>query len=108
MLIYSNGNQLKQSTVYELKLPQTFSLNANQNNESQVVWKFTHEDLHLEKKFLEQQDSQMEIQLITEGDYGIWEVTSEGEIVWQFNADGFFWRTYNYDKNSPEIKLLGL
>ena len=35
--------------------------------------------------------------LICEGDYGYWEVTRLGEIVWKYNGGGStFWRGYVY------------
>jgi len=35
--------------------------------------------------------------LICEGDYGYWEVTPSGEIVWKYNGGGpTFWRGYVY------------
>ena len=46
--------------------------------------------------------------MITEGDYGIWEVTRDGKVVWQYHSPGFYWRAYHYDKTAPEINALGL
>ena len=107
IMIYSNGGDLEQSTVYELKLPQTFALTANTDNEPNVVWSFTDPDL-----FAPRVSGAVKLpngnRLIAEGDFGIWEVTEEGEVVWKFSADGFFWRAYHYDKDAPEIMALGL
>ncbi len=107
MLIYSNGAELEQSTVYEILLPTQFSLNAYSNNEPNVIWSFTHEELYSPKVSgaVKLQNGNV---LITEGDYGIWEVTKNKEVVWKFNADGFFWRAYSIPTNSPEFKALGL
>ena len=44
--------------------------------------------------------------LITEGDYGLWEVTPSGEIAWKLEAAGFFWRAYHYDLDDPAIENL--
>jgi len=46
--------------------------------------------------------------MITEGDFGVWEVTDTGKVVWKFSGDGFYWRAYHYAKDAPEIQLLGL
>ncbi|MEE9363216.1 MAG: aryl-sulfate sulfotransferase [Cellulophaga sp.] len=107
MLIYSNGAQLEQSTVYELKMPNTFSLDASLNNEPQIIWEFTHKDLFAPKVSGAVRLSNGNT-LITEGDFGIWEVTPKGQVVWLFEGKGFFWRAYNYEKDSPAIKALGL
>ncbi|NNE03660.1 MAG: hypothetical protein HKN52_10895 [Eudoraea sp.] len=107
MLIFSNGNGLDQSTAYELQLPEVFTLEANTNNEPEVIWSFTDPDL-----FSPKVSGVVKLpngnRLITEGDFGIWEVTNAGEVVWKFSADGFFWRAYHYDKDAPEIISLGL
>lgn len=107
LLIFSNGNDIKQSTVYELELPSTYSLQTNFNNEPTVTWSFTDPNLYSGKVSGAVPLENGNI-LITEGDFGFWEVTRENEVVWKFNTEGFFWRGYSYSKNSPEIKLLGL
>jgi hypothetical protein len=105
MLIFSNGNGPNQSTVYELQLPDVFTLQPNTNNEPEVVWSFTHPDLYSAKV-----SGAVKLpngnRMITEGDFGIWEVTEAGEVVWKFSAEGFFWRAYHYDKEAPEILSL--
>lgn len=107
MLIFSNGTGLDQSTVYELKLPQTFTLEPNTDNEPEVAWSFTNSEL-----FAPKVSGAVKLpngnRLITEGDFGIWEVTESGEVVWKFSSDGFFWRAYHYDKDAPEILSLKL
>lgn len=107
MLIYSNGNGLDQSTVYELKLPNDFSLLPNTDNEPQVTWSFTDPDLYAPKVSGAVNLPNGNV-LITEGDFGLWEVTREGEVVWKYDAPGFFWRAYHYNKDAPEIQALGL
>ncbi|MGB5700608.1 aryl-sulfate sulfotransferase [Muriicola sp.] len=107
MLIFTNGAELEQSTVYELQLPDVFSLEPNTDNEPEVVWSFTDPDLYAPKvsgAVLLPNGNRM----IAEGDYGIWEVTEAGEVVWKFSAPGFFWRAYHYDNDAPEIMALGL
>ncbi|MGM1057045.1 MAG: hypothetical protein ACQEWG_14245 [Bacteroidota bacterium] len=46
--------------------------------------------------------------LITIGSSGIWEVNREGEVLWKFEGDGFYWRTYPYHKDSDAIFNLNL
>ncbi|QCX01080.1 hypothetical protein FGM00_13500 [Aggregatimonas sangjinii] len=107
MLVFSNGAELEQSTVYELRLPDEFSLNSDLDNEPEVLWSFADSDLYSPKVSGATRLSNGNT-LITEGDFGIWEVTSSGEVVWKFEGDGFFWRAYPYDKNAEEILILGL
>lgn len=107
MLVFSNGNKIEQSTVYELQLPEHFNLLPNIDNEPDVIWSFTHPEL-----FSSKVSGAVRLPngntLITEGDYGIWEVTENGEVVWKFHNEGFFWRAYHYDENSSEILAIGL
>jgi hypothetical protein len=107
MLVYSNGKTEKQSVVYELKLPDNFTLSPDTDNEPLEVWSYTHPELYSEKVSgavrLPNGNT-----LITEGDFGIWEVSESGEVVWQFEGDGFFWRAYHFDKDAPELGFLNL
>lgn len=107
ILVFSNGGDLNQSTVYELKLPQAFDLKANQNNEPEVVWSFTDPDL-----FSAKVSGAVRLPngntMIAEGDFGIWEVTADGKVVWKFSSPGFYWRAYHYDKTSQAIVSLNL
>lgn len=105
ILVFANGNSGTQSTAYELVLPATFNLAPNQDNEPSVAWSFTDMELHSPKV------SGVEAlpngnRLITEGDYGLWEVTPSGEIAWKLEAAGFFWRAYHYDLDDPAIENL--
>lgn len=107
MLVFSNGGDLEQSTVYELNLPQHFVLKPNFDNEPEVIWSFTDPDLYSARVSGAVRLSNGNT-LITEGDFGIWEVTENGDIVWKFYTIGFFWRTYNYERSSNAISQLGL
>ena len=108
LLIFSNGNGFDQSTVFELELPSVYALQVDTNNEPKVTWSFTDPDLYSSKVSGADPLPNGNI-LITEGDFGFWEVTREKEVVWKFSSpDGFFWRAYHYSKDAPEIKLLGL
>ncbi len=107
MLVFVNGNGSDQSTVYELELPAAFSLEPNMDNEPTIRWSFTDPDL-----FADRVSGAVRLSngntLITEGDFGIWEVSDSGEVLWKFDGPGFYWRAYAYDKDAPEIKSLGL
>lgn len=106
ILVFSNGFSVGQSTAYELKLPDVFSLQPNEDNEPTVIWSFTDTELFSPKVSSAERLPNGNT-LITEGDFGIWEVTNSGEIVWKFEGEGFFWRTYYYDENASEILSLG-
>ena len=105
LLIYSNGKGFNQSTVYELKMPDPFELSPNSDNEPEVLWSFTDPDLFAPKVSGAELLPNGNI-LITEGDYGFWEVTRDREIVWKYGAQGFFWRGYPYEKEAPEIQAV--
>lgn len=107
ILIFNNGNDVLRSTVYELELPE-FNLQPNTNNEPQIVWNYTNDDL-----FFGRISGAVRLAngntLICEGDYGFWGVTEDKEIVWKYNGMGkSFWRCYNYPQNSEAIANLGL
>ncbi|MDC6366572.1 MULTISPECIES: arylsulfotransferase family protein [Flavobacteriaceae] len=107
--IFTNGNGAdpQQSTVYELQLPNPLNLSPNTNNEPSVAWSFTNADLYSPKVsgMVRLPNSN---RLITEGDFGAWEVTESGEVVWKFIGQGFFWRAYHYAKDDAAIIALGL
>ena len=108
MLIFVNNmNNTEQSVVYELQFPNIFELLPNTNNEPEIVWSFTDPELYSPKV-----SGAVTLpngnRLITEGDFGFWEVTTDGEVVWKLSSEGFFWRGYHYNKDAPEIEALGL
>ncbi|NHN27323.1 hypothetical protein FIA58_016705 [Flavobacterium jejuense] len=108
MLVYCNGTNINQSTVFELSLPQNFQLSTTSSNEPQIVWNFTDSNL-----FYDKISGAVRLKngntLITEGDYGYWEVTSNKEVVWKyFGQNKPFWRGYAYDLDDPAIISLGL
>lgn len=107
LLIFSNGNDIQQSTVYELELPISYELKTNYDNEPKITWSFTDPNLYSGKVSGAVPLENGNI-LITEGDFGFWEVTREKEVVWKLSSKGFFWRGYHYKKDAPEIRLLGL
>jgi hypothetical protein len=47
--------------------------------------------------------------LICEGDYGYWEITASGHVVWKYDGLGkSFWRGYFYTKTDPRLRSLNL
>ncbi|APQ17937.1 aryl-sulfate sulfotransferase [Maribacter hydrothermalis] len=108
MLIYTNGGELEQSTVYELKLPAALNQKSIPAiTQPDILWSFTDPEL-----FAPKVSGAVRLPngntLITEGDFGLWEVTQESEVVWKFSAPGFFWRAYHYAKDDPAILALEL
>lgn len=107
MLVFSNKTDgQEQSTVYEIEIPEILNLEPGIDNEPNVVWSFTHPDLYGGRisgaARLPNGNT-----LITEGDYGIWEVSSDKEVVWKFEGEGaFFWRSYPFGRESEEIKSI--
>lgn len=106
MLIYGNGFAAEQSTAYELSIGE-FSIEPQNNNEPEVLWSFTDPDLYSGRV------SGVDLlpngnRLITEGDFGFWEVSDEGEILWRFTDEGFFWRGYHFEKDAEGVINLNL
>jgi len=107
MLIFSNGNNNSKSTIYELQLPTTYDLVVGLDNEPSITWQFTDPELYAPRVSGAVPLSNGNI-LITEGDFGLWEVTRDKEVVWKFEGDGFYWRSYAYTLDAPEIAVIGL
>lgn len=108
MLIFTNGGEKEQSTIYELNLPEELiQKSIPETSGPEIIWSFTDSKLYSPKVSgavrLPNGNT-----LITEGDYGIWEVTQLGEVVWKFSGEGFFWRAYHYAKDHPGIIALNL
>lgn len=93
MLLYSNGGTTEQSTVYEIAIPQYLSLEADVDNGPQRLWEFTHPELY-HGKISGATKLQNGNVLITEGDYGFWEITPEKRIAWKYQGETNFWRAY--------------
>lgn len=108
MLIYDNGLTAKKSTVYELKLPGILSMEPGDYKEPEVVWRFTHEELSYGRISGADRLSNGNT-LICEGDFGFWEVTSDGEVVWKYKDQGVtFWRGYSHHPDEAAIAVLKL
>lgn len=107
-LIYMNGNNVFQSSVFEFEMPDVFNLTPNTNNEPTLIWSFTNTNLFNGKVSGANRLSNGNT-LICEGDYGFWEVTPDGEIAWKYNGNGdVYWRGYPYDLDDEALPFLGL
>lgn len=98
MFVFGNGSDQLQSTVFEIEIPETFKNQNNEFNEPSILWSFTDPELFSPKVSGAVTLPNGNI-LITEGDFGAWEVTRDKEVVWKFSGDGFYWRTYSYTEN---------
>ena len=94
ILIFNNGSNVSQSTVFELKLPDELILEPDLNNQPMIHWEYTNTDLYYPRISGAVRLSNGNT-LICEGDYGFWEITQEKKIVWKYNGQGqTFWRAY--------------
>ena len=110
VLVYVNGNSTEQSIIYELEMPNNFNLLSNNNNEPNIVWSYSNVDLFSGKLCGAIRLSNGNT-LITESDYGLWEVTPQGNIVWKYRKDedaNFIWRSYHYSPSGEVSQSLGL
>ena len=109
MLVFVNkDNGLEQSAVYELDLPDTFNLLPNNNNEPQIIWQFTDPNMYsrIISGAVRLKNGNT---LICDGGYGLWEITSDGEIAWKYNSlNTKLWRAYNYSFDDSAISNLNL
>lgn len=98
LLVFVNkDNNIEQSAVYELDLPDNLSLQANINNEPNIVWQFTDPEMYsrIISGAVRLANGNT---LICEGDYGFWEITEDGNIAWKYNSEGVaLWRCYSYN-----------
>lgn len=107
-LIYNNGSNNKQSSVFELKLPDFDENVLTTYVPPTVVWTFTDKDL-----FYERISGATRLPngntLICEGDFGYWEVTKENEVVWKYyGLKTNYWRGYYYQYGSENLTNLGI
>lgn len=99
MIVYMNGNDQEQSVVFDLIIPDTFTDPTAGLIAPEVHWTYTHPDLYNGKISGAVRLANGNT-LICEGDYGYWEVTPEGEIVWKYFGGGInFWRGYSIPVN---------
>jgi len=94
-LIYMNGSEEDQSKVMEFNLPATFNQDPSDWITPELTWSYSHPDLFFGKISGAYRLPNGNT-LICEGDYGYWEVTREGQVVWKYKGDSNFWRGYVY------------
>ncbi len=84
LLIFVNKmiDNREQSEVIEFDLTKPFELITNNNNEPPIIWSFTDKNLY-SKNTSSAKRLRNGNTLICEGDYGLWEVSNTGEIVWK-------------------------
>ena len=111
LLVYSNygENDLNQSSVYELELPNLLSLEPNNITNPEIVWYFTDENLFY-GKISGADRLQNGNTIICEGDFGVWEVSPEKEVVWKYSNENFnsYWRSYGYSFGDSALDYLVL
>jgi len=94
MLFYSNGIDAEQSTVFELQLPFQLVLDPEHEYLPTEVWRFTDPELYnrIVSGAVKLPNGNV---LICEGDFGFWEVTPAGQVVWKMQGyQSGFWRAY--------------
>ena len=94
MLFYSNGVDAEQSTVFELQLPETLGIDEQNENLPTEVWRFTDPELYnrIVSGAVKLPNGNV---LICEGNFGFWEVTPSGQVVWKMKGhNSVFWRAY--------------
>ena len=121
LLIFMNGRPYhgrttEQSVVYELQLPPVLACEPGVDTEPTVAWSWTHPGLYGHHLGSAQRLPGGNT-LIAEGDYGYWEVTSDGQVAWKFDYEGegilevpgaAVWRGYGIEKDDPALAALGL
>jgi hypothetical protein len=95
LLLFMNGSEEEQSKVMEFILPSIFDQDPIEWMTPEPSWSFSHTDLFFGKISGAYRLPNGNT-LICEGDYGYWEVTRGGEVVWKYNGDTNFWRGYVY------------
>ncbi|WP_200861874.1 aryl-sulfate sulfotransferase [Cyclobacterium qasimii] len=107
MLAYANDVYGNQSEVVEYELNPPYNLVAGQNNEPNVVWSFTDNDLYSSglSSAVRMKNGNT---LIAEGRDGtLWEVSDDGEVDWLYKTNyATIWRTYVFYSDDPAITAL--
>jgi hypothetical protein len=105
IIIFSNsGGGENQSIIYELALP-TDEYGSTQSA-PEVVWSYTNESLY-SRIVSGAVRGKGNTTYIAEGDFGIWEVTPDGQVAWQFSyGEEKVWRAYVHYADDPEIVAL--
>jgi hypothetical protein len=91
-------------------MPESFNLQSNFNNEPNIIWSYINEDIFSGKLCGAIRLSNGNT-LITESDFGLWEITYDGNIAWKYRKDettNFIWRSYHYSPVGEVSENLGL
>ncbi|WP_321827470.1 arylsulfotransferase family protein [Maribacter dokdonensis] len=107
MLVFVNNKYDNQSAVAEYQLSPPYELVAGQDNEPELIWEFTDTDLYSNGLGSGVRMSNGNT-LICEGTGAIWEVNSDGDVLWRFTNYNRPWRAYAFTKDDDAITALGL
>ena len=100
ILVFSNG-LYNISTVFELSLPVS---DYPTMTPPEIVWSYSNENLFA--GIVSGADrGRNNNTYIAEGDYGVWEVTPDGEIAWKYMR-GPTWRAYVHYHDEPGVQAL--
>jgi hypothetical protein len=100
MLIFSNGNN-NISTVFELSLPVSEYPTLMP---PEIVWNYSNAELY-SGKLSGAERGRNNNTYIAEGDYGVWEVTQNGDVAWKYNH-GATWRAYIHYLDEPGVQSI--
>ena len=100
MLIFSNGNN-NISTVFELSLPVSEYPTLMP---PEIVWNYSNAELY-SGKLSGAERGRNNNTYIAEGDYGVWEVTQNGDVAWKYNH-GATWRAYIHYHDEPGVQSI--
>ena len=106
-LVFVNNKYDNQSAVAEYQLSPPYELVAGQDNEPELIWEFTDTDLYSNGLGSGVRMSNGNT-LICEGTGAIWEVNSDGDVLWRFTNYNRPWRAYAFTKDDDAITALGL
>ncbi len=107
MLVFVNNKYDNQSAVAEYQLSPPYELVAGQDNEPELIWEFTDSDLYSNGLGSGVRMSNGNT-LISEGTGAIWEVNSDGDVLWRYTNYTRPWRAYAFTKDDDAITALGL
>lgn len=108
LLVFMNGNNTAgPSVVYELDLPDQYALMPEGDNEPLVVWQYADPGIYSDRVSGAERLPNGNT-LIAVGTFGFLEVNNDGELLWDYEAEGFFWRGYHVPLDAPALEALGL
>ncbi|WP_421824194.1 aryl-sulfate sulfotransferase [Flagellimonas oceanensis] len=107
LLIYNNNQMAQRSSAMEFSLPEINGLTLI-GSDPNLIFEFTDDALY-HPRISGAYRLPNGNTLICEGDFGYWEVTPQGKVVWKYQGEGTsFWRGIFYSKQSPQITNLEL